>query len=107
MATHNSGSIAARNTLTITGAKSVLNSSGSLLYSGGDLTITAGDTITNRGATIDSMGNLSLTASQVSNENDAFSAKRVGGDWVNNPQKIRIEQDGKSEQGQAIDRSEF
>ena len=54
MATHKSGSIAARNTLTITGAKSVLNSSGALLYSGGNMTITAGDTITNRGATIDS-----------------------------------------------------
>ena len=107
MATHKSGSIAARNTLTITGAKSVLNSSGALLYSGGDMTITAGDTITNRGATIDSMGNLSLTASQVSNENDAFSAKRVGGDWVNNPEKIRIDQAGHSEQGQAFDRSEF
>lgn len=36
-----------------------------------------------------------------------FSAKRVGSAWMTNPEKIRIDQAGHAEQGQAFDRSEF
>ncbi|OKY52980.1 hypothetical protein BSR42_09860, partial [Megasphaera cerevisiae] len=48
-----------------------------------------------------------LKAAAVYNENDAFSAKRVGSDWVTNPDKIRIDQAGHSEQGQSFDKDEF
>ncbi|SKA03816.1 adhesin HecA family 20-residue repeat-containing protein, partial [Megasphaera cerevisiae DSM 20462] len=64
-------------------------------------------TIRNRGAKIESLGDLALKAAAVYNENDAFSAKRVGSDWVTNPDKIRIDQAGHSEQGQAFDKDEF
>jgi filamentous hemagglutinin family protein len=107
MEQHKSAVIAARRNLSIQGADTVRNSADATLYSGGDMSITAQHTITNNGAKIDSMGNLSLTAQQVSNENNAFSAKRVGGAWTDNPDKIRIDQNGHPEQGQAFDKSEF
>lgn len=69
--------------------------------------LTADDTLTNQGASIESMGNLTIQAGQIRNENDAFSAKRIGSVWTTNPEKIRIDQAGHAEQGQAFDRSEF
>ena len=85
----------------------LLNSAGALLYSGNAMTLTAKGTIRNRGAKIESLGDLALKAAAVYNENDAFSAKRVGSDWVTNPDKIRIDQAGHSEQGQSFDKDEF
>ncbi|SJZ57035.1 hypothetical protein [Megasphaera cerevisiae] len=106
MGTHTSAAIAARHDLTMTG-DTLLNSAGALLYSGNAMTLTAKGTIRNRGAKIESLGDLALKAAAVYNENDAFSAKRVGSDWVTNPDKIRIDQAGHSEQGQAFDKDEF
>jgi len=104
--THKAGTIAARNTLTVQ-AQAIENSHNATLYSGGDMHLTADDTLTNQGASIESMGNLTIQAGQIRNENDAFSAKRVGSAWMTNPEKIRIDQAGHAEQGQAFDRSEF
>ena len=104
--THKAGTIAARNTLTVQ-AQAIENRHNATLYSGGDMHLTADDTLTNQGASIESMGNLTIQAGQIRNENDAFSAKRVGGAWMTNPEKIRIDQAGHAEQGQAFDRSEF
>lgn len=104
--THKAGTIAARNTLTVQ-AQAIENRHNATLYSGGDMHLTADDTLTNQGASIESMGNLTIQAGQIRNENDAFSAKRVGSTWMTNPEKIRIDQAGHAEQGQAFDRSEF
>lgn len=104
--THKAGTIAARNTLTVQ-AQAIENRHNATLYSGGDMHLTADDTLTNQGASIESMGNLTIQAGQIRNENDAFSAKRVGSAWMTNPEKIRIDQAGHAEQGQAFDRSEF
>ena len=104
--THKAGTIAARNTLTVQ-AQAIENRHNATLYSGGDMHLTADDTLTNQGASIESMGNLTMQAGQIRNENDAFSAKRVGSTWMTNPEKIRIDQAGHAEQGQAFDRSEF
>lgn len=104
--THKAGTIAARNTLTVQ-AKAIENRHNATLYSGGDMHLTADDTLTNQGASIESMGNLTIQAGQIRNENDAFSAKRIGRAWMTNPEKIRIDQAGHAEQGQAFDRSEF
>lgn len=104
--THKAGTIAARNTLMVQ-AQAIENRHNATLYSGGDMHLTADDTLTNQGASIESMGNLTIQAGQIRNENDAFSAKRVGSAWMTNPEKIRIDQAGHAEQGQAFDRSEF
>lgn len=104
--THKAGTIAARNTLTVQ-AQAIENRHNATLYSGGDMHLTADDTLTNQGASIESMGNLTIQGGQIRNENDAFSAKRVGSAWMTNPEKIRIDQAGHAEQGQAFDRSEF
>ena len=103
---HKAGTIAARNSLTVQ-AKSIENRHNAMLYSGGDMQLTASDTLTNQGASIESMGNLTIQAGQIRNENDVFSAKRVSSEWVDNPEKIRIDQAGHPEQGEAFDRSEF
>lgn len=103
---HKAGTIAARNSLTVQ-AKSIENRHNAMLYSGGDMQLTVSDTLTNQGASIESMGNLTIQAGQIRNENDVFSAKRVSSEWVDNPEKIRIDQAGHPEQGEAFDRSEF
>ena len=106
MAAHKSGAIAARENLTISG-DTLLSSSASLLYAGGDLSISATKNITNRGADITALGNVTLTAPRISNENEAFSAKRV---WISetvNPDLIRIDEAEHPEKGQAFDASEF
>ena len=103
---HKAGTIAARNSLTVQ-AKSIENRHNAMLYSGGDMQLTASDTLTNQGASIESMGNLTIQAGQIRNENDVFSAKRVSSEWVDNPEKIRIDQAGHPEQGESFDRSEF
>ena len=106
MAAHKSGAIAARENLTISG-DTLLSSSASLLYAGGDLSISATKNITNRGADITALGNVTLTAPRISNENEAFSAKRVWTSETVNPDLIRIDEAEHPEKGQAFDASEF
>ncbi len=106
MAAHKSGAIAARENLTISG-DTLLSSSAALLYAGGDLSISATKNITNRGADITALGNVTLAAPQISNENEAFSAKRVWTSETVNPDLIRIDEAGHPEKGQAFDASEF
>ena len=106
MAAHKSGAIAARENLTIFG-DTLLSSSAALLYAGGDLSIIEKDSITNRGADITALGNVTLTAPRISNENEAFSAKRVWTSETVNPDLIRIDEAEHPEKGQAFDASEF
>lgn len=65
------------------------------------------DSITNRGADITALGNVTLAAPRISNENEAFSAKRVWTGETVNPDLIRIDEAGHPEKGQAFDASEF
>ena len=106
MAQVKSATIAARNDMIITG-DTLLNSASSLLYAGGDMAISEAKDITNQGADIKAQGNMSLTAPTITNENEAFSAKRVWTSHTTNPNRIRIDQQGHPEQGQAFDESEF
>ena len=106
MAAHKSGAIAARENLAISG-DTLLSSSAALLYAGGDLSIIEKDSITNRGADITALGNVTLTAPRISNENEAFSAKRVWTSETVNPDLIRIDEAEHPEKGQAFDASEF
>ena len=53
------------------------------------------------------MGNVTLAAPRISNENEAFSAKRVWTGETVNPDLIRIDEAGHPEKGQAFDASEF
>ena len=101
-----SPTIASRNDMTITG-NSLLNTSSSMIYAGGNLSISETGSITNRGGDIKAMGDLSLSAKDIRNENEAFSAKRVWIDHVTNPKLIRIDQNGHPERGKAFEESEF
>ena len=106
MAQVKSATIAARNDMIITG-DTLLNSASSLLYAGGDMSISEAKDITNQGADIKAQGNMSLTAPTITNENEAFSAKRVWTSHTTNPNRIRIDQQDHPEQGQVFDESEF
>ena len=101
-----SGTIAARNTMTITG-DTLLNSASSLLYTDGNMSISEAKDITNRGADIKAQGNMSLTAPTITNENEAFSAKRVWTSEVTNPDLIQIDEKEHPEKGQSFTRDEF
>lgn len=98
MAAHKSGAIAARENLAISG-DTLLSSSAALLYAGGDLSIIEKDSITNCGADITALGNVTLAAPRISNENEAFSAKRVWTGETVNPDLIRIDEAGHPEKG--------
>ena len=106
MAQVKSATIAARNDMIITG-DTLLNSASSLLYAGGDMSISEARDITNRGADIKAQGNLSLTAPTITNENEAFSAKRVWTSEVTNPDLIQIDEKEHPERGQSFTRDEF
>ena len=106
MAQVKSATIAARNDMIITG-DTLLNSASSLLYAGGDMSISEAKDITNQGADIKAQGNMSLTAPTITNENEAFSAKRVWTSEVTNPDLIRIDENGHLERGQSFTRDEF
>ena len=106
MAQVKSATIAARNGMIITG-DTLLNSASSLLYAGGDMAISEAKDITNQGADIKAQGNMSLTAPTITNDNEAFSAKRVWTSHTTNPNRIRIDQQDHPEQGQVFDESEF
>ncbi len=106
MAQVKSATIAARNDMAISG-DTLLNSASSLLYAGGDMSISEARDITNRGADIKAQGNLSLTAPTITNENEAFSTKRVWTSEVTNPDLIQIDENGHPEKGQSFIRDEF
>ena len=106
MAQVKSATIAARNDMAISG-DTLLNSASSLLYAGGDMSISEAKDITNRGADIKAQGNLSLTAPTITNENEAFSAKRVWTSEVTNPDLIQIDEKEHPEKGQSFIRDEF
>ncbi len=91
----------------ITGINAVLNCAGALMYSGGTMNLQAGKTVTNQGAKMESIGSLSIKAPQIANLNDSFSAKRIGSAWITNPEKIRIDEAGHPERGQAFNKREF
>ena len=101
-----SGVIAAREALALQ-ANSIQNSGNALLYSGGDLSLAAKEEVANRGARIEAQGNISIAAPLTKNENAAFSAKRVITDTKDNPVKLRIDEGGHIEQGQAFPAEEF
>ena len=101
-----SATVAARNNLTVTG-DTLLNTASSLFYAGGDLSIYESKDITNRGADIKAQGNVSLIAPKITNENEAFSAERVWISQVTNPNRIRIDESGHPERGQAFGEEEF
>jgi len=101
-----SGVIAAREALALQ-ANSIQNSGNALLYSGGDLSLAAKEEVANRGARIEAQGNISITAPLTKNENAAFSAKRVITDTKDNPVKLRIDEGGHIERGQAFPAGEF
>jgi len=101
-----SGVIAAREALALQ-ANSIQNSGNALLYSGGDLSLAAKEKVANRGARIEAQGNISITAPLTKNENAAFSAKRVITETKDNPVKLRIDEGGHIEQGQAFPAEEF
>ena len=101
-----SAAIAAREDLSIHG-NTLLNSADALLYAGEDMTLEEKQSIMNNGADIKALGNLSLTAPTITNENEAFSAKRVWTSHTTNPNRIRIDQQGHPEQGQVFNESEF
>ena len=106
MAQVKSATIAARNDMIITG-DTLLNGASSLLYAGGDMSISEAKDITNRGADIKVQGNLSLTAPTITNENEAFSAKRVWTSEITNPDLIQIDEKEHPEKGQSFIRDEF
>ena len=101
-----SGVIAAREALALQ-ANSIQNNGNALLYSGGDLSLAAKEEVANRGARIEAQGNISITAPLTKNENAAFSAKRVITETKDNPVKLRIDEGGHIEQGQAFPAEEF
>ena len=101
-----SGVIAARNGLSVT-ADTIRNSGNALLYSGKDMDLSATEGLTNRGARIEAQGSIRITAPVTKNENAAFSAKRVITETRNNPTKLRIDEYGHTEIGQAFPEWEF
>lgn len=103
---HKAGTIAGRNHTQIT-AETVTNRNHGYIYSGGDMELTATQAIHNGSATIEAQGNASLQAPTITNDNLIYASKRVREASITNPTKIRIDQEGHPEQGQAFDRSEF
>ena len=101
-----SGVIAARNGLSVT-ADTIRNSGNALLYAGRDMDLSATEGLTNRGARIEAQGSIRITAPVMKNENAAFSAKRVITETRNNPKKLRIDEAGHTEIGQAFPEWEF
>ena len=101
-----SGVIAARKGLSIT-ADTIRNSGNALLYAGRDMDLSATEGLTNRGARIEAQGSIRITAPVTKNENAAFSAKRVITETRNNPTKLRIDEYGHTERGQAFPEWEF
>ena len=106
LSAHPAGVIAAHSQLDVT-ANTIQNTGNALLYSGGDIALTAEETLKNSGARIEAQGSVSITSPKIENENAAFAAKRTITSAVVNPTKIRIDEPGHREQGQAFPAGEF
>ena len=106
LSAHPAGVIAAHSQLDVS-ANTIQNTGNALLYSGGDIALTAEETLKNSGARIEAQGSVSITSPKIENENAAFAAKRTITSAVVNPTKIRIDEPGHREQGQAFPAGEF
>ena len=106
LSAHPAGVIAAHSQLDVS-ANTIQNTGNALLYSGKDLSITAKESVKNSGARIEAQGSVSITSPKIENENAAFAAKRTITSAVVNPTKIRIDEPGHREQGQAFPAGEF
>ena len=106
LSAHPAGVIAAHSQLDVT-ANTIQNTGNALLYSGGDIALTAEETLKNSGARIEAQGSVSITSPKIENENAAFAAKRTITSAAVNPTKIRIDEPGHREQGQAFPAGEF
>ena len=106
LSAHPAGVIAAHSQLEVS-ANTIQNTGNALLYSGKDISITAKESAKNSGARIEAQGSVSITSPKIENENAAFAAKRTITSAVVNPTKIRIDEPGHREQGQAFPAGEF
>ena len=106
LSAHPAGVIAAHSQLDVS-ANTIQNTGNALLYSGKDLSITAKESVKNSGARIEAQGSIAITAPHIENENVAFAAKRTITSAAVNPTKIRIDEPGHREQGQAFPAGEF
>ena len=106
LSAHPAGVIAAHSQLDVS-ANTIQNTGNALLYSGKDISITAKESVKNSGARIEAQGSVSITSPKIENENAAFAAKRTITSAVVNPTKIRIDEPGHREQGQAFPAGEF
>ncbi len=97
--------IAARKELAIE-AEDIENSGGARLHSNGSAVLRA-NTVRNRGAAIESRGDMRIEAQDIENSNPGLSIRRKSTGLVENPERIRIDQEGHEERGQAFDKSEF
>ena len=106
LSAHPAGVIAAHSQLDVS-ANTIQNTGNALLYSGKDLSITAKESVKNSGARIEAQGSIAITSPKIENENAAFAAKRTITSAAVNPTKIRIDEPGHREQGQAFPAGEF
>ena len=106
LAAHPASAIAARQKLSVD-AGTIRNSGDSLLYAGEDMDLSVRKKLINNGAQIEAKGSIRIAAPVTQNENAAFSAKRVITKIQENPTKLRIDEGGHSEQGQAFPEWEF
>ena len=106
LSAHPAGVIAAHSQLDVS-ANTIQNTGNALLYSGGDIALTAEETLKNSGARIEAQGSIAITSPKIENENAAFAAKRTITSAAVNPTKIRIDEPGHREQGQAFPAGEF
>ncbi len=106
LSAHPAGVIAAHSQLDVS-ANTIQNTGNALLYSGKDISITAKESVKNSGARIEAQGSIAITAPHIENENAAFAAKRTITSAAVNPTKIRIDEPGHREQGQAFPAGEF
>ena len=106
LSAHPAGVIAAHSQLDVS-ANTIQNTGNALLYSGKGISITAKESVKNSGARIEAQGSVSITSPKIENENAAFAAKRTITSAVVNPTKIRIDEPGHREQGQAFPAGEF
>lgn len=116
---HTGSTIAGQDDVTIK-AKNIRNEEKSLIYSGNTATLIGTDNLINHGGTIDALGNGVIKSTNFQNTNSSFTTKRVSeqvetGLHSNHPDdmletqenKIRIDDGGHSESGQAFPESEF
>ncbi|MCF0155609.1 MAG: hemagglutinin repeat-containing protein [Veillonella sp.] len=103
---HKAGTIAGRNQTNIK-ADTITNRNHGYIYSDGDMNLSAKESIINASATIEAEGSATISAPEIRNENTIYSSKRVKDKEIENPDRIRIDQEGHAEQGKTFDKNEF